>query len=318
MVLLLALFSAFGVSAAPGDAEMINQEREVLNSIRRQLVEFTAAAAEIDSQMANLRNLMMKGQSQAVARLAGDLQAPIRSVARRWLKLNQTYSEAVAKGLELHRHTGPDPAELEEFKIYMSIRKNLRHGEHTPLALLISAWRGLEFGEKVFDSPGRLEKVGPGPFHFRPDDLLLIMTVNGGYLRGRMVGWTRDGRLVLRESLPLALSRVQKEQGHFRLIDPSQAARIEIIRRPRTISVSDDVLPPAVGADGDYNPAYVRPGLIQRLEIQPSDVELLRSALQRKAVRALKISVATVDLAQESRPAYSEVFFLACELFLKR
>jgi hypothetical protein len=138
-------------------------------------------------------------------------------------------------------------------------------------------------------------------------------------VRGRFIGG-HGTTLALREVLPNTLRIYQANLGHYRILDFAQAARVEVIRKP--VTVAPQASPqPAVGLDGEYARSYVKPEHIFRVKLQSDDLTLLKLVKQQD-FRAWEFepSVEPIDLARETRPAYSPLYFYDqdCASFLQR
>jgi hypothetical protein len=310
-IVILCTMVLFGARGANLDAE-----REALDRLNEQFSKFQLAVDNADDLFDQMRQMVERHRYKDAGQIAEQLTPQIRAAARLWTRLDDLYYEYRLEGLDVHNQNLVPPD--EQLAAYLSLKKNDRFGNGVPMDIAIRAWRGLATGTKVIFPPSSLRRTGQlEGQRLRPFDSVLVMTVHGGFIKGRIEGL--DGKkLVLREILPVPLVRYQKSQGLFRVMPLDDIARIELIRRPTGLA-NYETPAPIVTGEGTYADYNVRFNRVIRIDIRPDDMELYQLVRDGRAAEAnysRRISAVTVDNTE--RPIYSAVFFLDCNELLKR
>ena len=316
ILLLTLVFSTSPVAASYSSAQL-NLERATLLQLQNQFWRFTDSVAETDAKFEALRAAVRDGSLEASI-LADELKPRISAGRRRWRDIETAFDEALKrKKVDLQRPVQTLKLPLEPaFQLYVVFRKHNRFGTGLHMEFLMGAARGLKIGERLAKPPQNLERDGKlGRFQIRRNDSLLIMTTNGGLIRGRFEGMS--GRsYIIREILPVAMARLMSAKARYRAFNLNQVARIEVIRQPPGLSLQDSPSP-TISEDGTYAPYYVQKEFVWRIEFQPSDVELfelVKSGRLSEARFAPKIS--PVDPKVDTRPRFTSFFFSDCEVLL--
>lgn len=311
--LALSTVSAFAVRMP---TQKLIDERETLLHLQDRFTRFIDTVNETDEKFRALRAAAYDESRESYV-LADELTRMVTNSRRRWRDLESAFDEAAKKRVDLNRPTQSRSIVFTPgFSFYLAFRKHNRYGNGTPMEFLINSWRGITIGKKLEKLPANLEPRGSiARFPIRSGDSILFMTTNGGLIRGRFEGMSGN-QFVIREVLPLAMVRHQSINGMYRSLNLNLVARVEVIRRPPTISAQE--APPAViSVDGTYSSYYVQKDYIWRIRLQPSDVELLDLTKNRRLADARFSPIATpVDPEFDERPAFTTFFFSSCEVLL--
>jgi hypothetical protein len=279
---------------------------------------FRESTTDTDQIFETLRNPGSRdAQTTAPKELLGQ---ELARQARLWARMLAAVKSARSAGLDLHRKILVAKAQLTSDTLtFLAFDKNNGNGPSMPLELLLRFWLGLGYGIKTDAVPEKLNlrfsfPLTVGSIPMKAEDILLVMLPNGGFIRGEIMGWRANGQVVLRDLLPNAFSGPQQQLGQYRILDLKQAARLELIRIPLEITSARSA--PVLTSEGDYSKSYVRPDHLFRIEIQPTDLELLTKAREGQHTIKSKPTLERVNVVSEQRPRYVEIPFLACKYAL--
>jgi hypothetical protein len=284
-------------------------ENTVYQSLESEFNKFQTLSSDCDRKFNDLRQLVLARDFRNASLAAEELTPKLNEAGKQWLKLENLYHSFRLAGFKF-RNFEPPPQSDPEFLNYLEIK--LDSGSF-PRGLLVRTWRGLEAGIKTIDPPVSLKSVGNiKGLRVSPLDSILIMTINGGLINGRLEG--ADGeKIVIREIPTNSRNKRQLRDSGFRTLDLSEVARIEVIANPRLNPTHS-----AINNAGDYWQTYMRrkPNII-RIDIQPDDFELLNLVHEGRAGDVKQVTlISIVDLRNERHPAYSTPFFLDCDILL--
>lgn len=307
-LLLTLIWPAFGARGTTGQSA---KERAALSTLNAKFTKFQETVTEADVKFSQMRTALAQNRNREASALADEISKLVSLSRRRFAEIEKFCEEAEQKKLHLlqHRYRTYIPTDLAS---YLSARHSNRYGTGGPMELHLAAWRGLSVGEKLEKLPTPLDRTGKiARFSLLTSDSLLIMTTNGGLIRGRFEG-SNGNSYFITEILPSSFRRRQIDEGHYRVLNFDQVARIEIIRKPDTHSLQKN--PSAViTEEGVYSRYFALKDHIWRMELRPSDVELLDLVKEKRfdeTQPSKKLNL--VDPEITDRPAYSPIHFYDC------
>lgn len=310
---LLIAHPSFAARSSP----TLDEEREELEVLQGKFTEFQNSLAKADAEFSRLRAIV--GQREFRSPRTDSITTLVRTTTQQWKAIERRYDRDKEQGLDLSRFGHSRFVELSaDFLRYLGMRKHGRFGTGVPMPLLLAQWRGLSEGRKLESPPSRARRTGElNDIRLNEEDSLLIMTVRGGLIRGRFAGMV-DDEILLREALPGPFTREQRTNGHYRQLPLDNVARIEIVRKPPGLSLSES--PAAViTMEGDYALYQAVPGTIYRIDYKPDDVEMVemikdgRASEVRRRPRVVKLNASPGD-----RPSFTHVYFDDCGSLLER
>ena len=310
MMQVILLFTlVFPVYGTP--SKQTAKERAVLSQLKNKFTRFQEALNETDDKFAKMRSAVVQNRNREASSLAEEI-APLVSLSqRRFTEIEKLCDEAEQKGLKLLR-PGYRSDISRDLASYLSARHNNRFGTGGPMELHLAAWRGLSVGKKLEKLPTPLDRTGKiARFPLLTSDSVLIMTTNGGFIRGRFEG-TAGNSYIVREILPNSFRKRQIDEGHYRMLTFDQVARVEIIRKPETHSLQENPLA-VITEEGVYSRFFALKDHVWRMDLRPSDVELLELIKEKRFNEAkMKKKLDLVDPETAQRPAYTPIYFYDC------
>lgn len=174
---------------------------------------------------------------------------------------------------------------------------------------------GLTVGHKVATPPqaiGAFRQVDGTPL--RRGDPVLVMLVNGGLVRGQILGWD-NGEIVLHELLPVSLSHIQRGKP-YRILPIKHVARIELLRRFNSTRRPYAVPRSLINSAGDYSPGAIVPEHARRIDLQTDNHTLLILVRNRVWNEILREPRSTTIEAHNIRPHYTNFIFTSCEEYV--
>jgi hypothetical protein len=294
----------------------IDKETQIIRQLQAEMQDFRMQLQRTDRLFAELREPRLTAKEKDDT-LNGLFAATSRA-SLHWRGMQRILEKARAETVDLHRqgllHRVPVDSDVQAL---LAFDKNNQIGYGSPLPLLIKAWRGLSYGQKVELLPPKLRTTelfptATGFLKIKLGDSVIAMMPNGGLIRGEVQGWRRDGQIVIRELLPSALKKFNRRQGVYRIFDLMKASRFELMNIPSGPATS---LSPAslIDLEGYYARHFVRVGHIFRVELQPTDVELMRAAQHGQSIGLTAPFSMPVNIRNEHAPKFAEVFFENCE-----
>lgn len=313
-------------SAYAGE-RIYDRERAALRSLNETMICLTGSLSEIEDLSRSIRS--RESGDRAVAGFRARMVAEIEMARKCWLELNSLEEQANEENLILKRQIHlPFLRAFPELSEYLSIRREGRRHIGFDLSFLVRSWIGLRVGEKRRDPPAELGRFAlhaideTGAMRrvvFDETGFLVIVTTNGGLIRGQPAGRAPNRQLVLREVLPVSLIHNQKDGGHYRLVDLTSVARMDLVHHDPQLTFPS-APPSVISTSGAYSRAFVRTHLVQRIVIQPTDEELMsqRRIRTRSAGRDVrprlvpKTEVLKSALSGEFEPPYGRPVFMRC------
>jgi hypothetical protein len=309
LLLAMMIGSSFGARAAPDEA------RAAIIKVADRVDRFEHRLTQFEARMGELRRGF---RSENSSLLTQDAAAALALALRAWRQLDAE-AERTQQIVRLTRTNLTTGLGLSKAAATYLVIKN--HARDNPdfLRYLMASWLGSRYGEQVTAPPTQLRpRIKQGEIPFEAGTLVHLTMKNGGFVRGKIEGWTRDETLVLREVLPVALKR--ERHGLYRILNPNEISRIESIGIPLHINLVPGTAVATLNNEGNYNPTYSRPGQVERIHLALDDAELLSLALsdQFLRIRDFHSKMEPADLEQEKRPKYGGPIFDNCEYQLMR
>jgi len=280
--------------------------------------EFQTASDLVDESMVTVRELYESNQFDEAKRTADQVTSQIQKGRQLLNKVNVEFNRANDLGLNLFAAYSI-LNKYPELSAYLAMQRNIRFGNGSSFEHLVRTWRGLEFGRKSWKIPTRRKStMNIAGAWLNKDSSLIIILNNGGLVRGVIEGWTLNDDLILNEVLPMAFSKLQKSDGHLRIIpvaDLTKIARLEVFLYADPLT-EFGIRPGVTDRMGKYGDSVLSKNIkrVERVDLRQDDMELLEAArTQKLGALPRETSVTEIHPDPLQEPKYARVFYFDCE-----
>lgn len=283
--------------------------------LESELGEFDKSLRKVESHTEELRRRVIAHRKVEAKETAQIILEALRELANRWRNVEALYKELRSK---TNSRSSPLPLVREGFPLlttYLNL-KSLSDDDDERMTMLMRSWVGLRYGEKFARIPEGLFIVRSyGNAKLHAGDPAILHLINGGLVRGQILGWQSNSNIVMHELLPVGLSATQRN-GMFRVIEPKHIARIELFPRPETSRGARGIAPTLLDRKGNYLPGVLPSVLARRIDLQQDNQTIFNMVRKEEWNNFPDYPLVALVETSAKRAEFSELPFDNCFTYL--